>query len=383
MITMGRMLELLLVALLLETLALTATAVSVDSSGQAQRGAFILFWEHWHATVSFLCAAAGDVSTTCIRSQTTPVSSFPKSTHLPFNEYAWLTTHNSFAIEGEPSATGSILKTNMNQEDSVTDQLNNGVRGFMLDFYDFLDDVWLCHSEGGICYNHTAFQPASQTLKEIELFLVANPTEIIIIFIEDYVQVPNGVSEVFTNAGLKQFWFPVSKMPKTGGDWPTVDEMIQTNQRLLVFTSVESKEESEGIAYEWNYMVENMWGDGGMQPGSCPNRGESRPMNDANKSLVLQNYFRDDPNENLSCVDNSANLENMLDVCYKASGNRWTNFLAVDFYKRSSGGGAFKAVDLLNDKMQCGYDGIDACQARLNLMGLPYSQLVTELNTCA
>jgi hypothetical protein len=101
-------------------------------------------------------------------------------------------------------------------------------------------------------------QPASQTLKEIELFLVANPTEIIIIFIEDYVQVPNGVSEVFTNAGLKQFWFPVSKMPKTGGDWPTVDEMIQTNQRLLVFTSVESKEESEGIAYEWNYMVENM-----------------------------------------------------------------------------------------------------------------------------
>lgn len=87
----------------------------------------------------------------------------------------------------------------------------------------------------------------------------------------------------------------------------------------------------------YSYLPEQIcWvsgGDGGMQPGSCPNRGESRPMNDANKSLVLQNYFRDDPNENLSCVDNSANLENMLDVCYKASGNRWTNFLAVDFYK--------------------------------------------------
>jgi hypothetical protein len=259
MITMGRMLELLLVALLLETLALTATAVSVDSSGQAQIGDECnVDADCSSGLYCSLCAAAGDVSTTCIRSQATPVPSFPKSTHLPFNKYAWLTTHNSFAIEGEPSATGSILKTNMNQEDSVTDQLNNGVRGFMLDFYDFLDDVWLCHSEGWICYNHTAFQPASQTLNEIELFLVANPTEIIIIFIEDYVQVPNGVSEVFTNAGLKQFWFPVSKMPKTGGDWPTVDEMIQTNQRLLVFTSVESKEESEGIAYEWNYMVENM-----------------------------------------------------------------------------------------------------------------------------
>jgi hypothetical protein len=126
MITMGRMLELLLVALLLETLVLTAAAaVSASSSRQAQIG------DECNVDVDCssglycsFCAAAGDVSTTCIRSQTTPVSSFPKSTHLPFNKYAWLTTHNSFAIEGEPSATGSILKTNMNQEDSVTDQLN-------------------------------------------------------------------------------------------------------------------------------------------------------------------------------------------------------------------------------------------------------------------
>lgn len=35
--------------------------------------------------------------------------------------------------------------------------LKNGVRGFMLDTYDFKGDVWLCHSSGGKCYDVTAF----------------------------------------------------------------------------------------------------------------------------------------------------------------------------------------------------------------------------------
>jgi hypothetical protein len=30
----------------------------------------------------------------------------------------------------------------------------------MLDMYDFLGDVWLCHSYGGVCYNYTAFVSA-------------------------------------------------------------------------------------------------------------------------------------------------------------------------------------------------------------------------------
>jgi len=54
-----------------------------------------------------------------------------------------------------------------------------------------------------------------------------------------------------------KYWFPVTDMPKDGQDWPLVNDMVQNNQRLLVFTSIQSKEASEGIAYQWNYMVEN------------------------------------------------------------------------------------------------------------------------------
>lgn len=66
-----------------------------------------------------------------------------------------------------------------------------------------------------------------------------------------------GLTKVFNAAGLSKFMFPLSRMPKNGSDWPTVDDMVQKNQRLLVFTSAKSKEASEGIAYQWNYMVEN------------------------------------------------------------------------------------------------------------------------------
>lgn len=77
------------------------------------------------------------------------------------------------------------------------------------------------------------------------------------LILEDYVTSPNGLTKVFTDSGLMKYWFPLSKMPVNGADWPLVADMVAVNQRLLVFTSVKSKEAAEGIAYQWNYMVEN------------------------------------------------------------------------------------------------------------------------------
>ncbi|KAG9458048.1 hypothetical protein H6P81_002556 [Aristolochia fimbriata] len=282
---------------------------------------------------------------------------------LPFNKYAFLTTHNAFAIDSEPPRTGFPRTTFTNQEDNVTQQLNNGVRALMLDTYDFEGDIWLCHSFKGECNVFTAFEPAIDTLKEIEAFLSANPSEIVTLILEDYVQTPNGLANVFNKAGLSKYWFPVSNMPQNGQDWPLVSEMVAKNQRLLVFTSVRSKQDTEGIAYQWNYMVENQYGDGGMHEGSCPKRDSSANLDDKSKSLVLVNYFRSIPLKQLTCAQNSGDLINMLKTCYGAAGNRWANFVAVDYYKRSEGGGAFQAVDTLNGKLLCGCDDVHACVA--------------------
>lgn len=70
-----------------------------------------------------------------------------------------------------------------------------------------------------------------------------------------------------------------------------------------------------------------------MKEGNCSNRAESDTLNDKTKSLVLVNYFRSNPFKQLSCKDNAGGLINMLHTCYGAAGNRWANFVAVDFYK--------------------------------------------------
>lgn len=250
---------------------------------------------------------------------------------------------------------------------------------------------------------------------EIEAFLSANPAEIVTLILEDYVEAPNGLTNVFKASGLMKYWFPVTSMPKNGQDWPLVSDMVAKNQRLLVFTSKSAKEQSEGIAYQWNYMVENQCknpstnfkyfsfllflsltlntdGDGGMKPGNCPNRGESAPLNDKTKSLVLVNYFSSIPIKQVSCAINSGDLIKMLYTCYGAAGNRWANFVAVDFYKaclffspqfnflvlnetremfihtnawflmqRSEGGGSFQALDTLNGELLCGCNDVHAC----------------------
>ncbi|CAL9121894.1 unnamed protein product [Musa textilis] len=158
------------------------------------------------------CVASGNPLLRCTRIQ--PSDPKSKGTGLPFNRYSWLTTHNSFAKLGQKSRTGTPVVTLENQQDSITDQLNNGVRGLMLDMYDFLDDIWLCHSFGGKCHNFTAFEPAIDVLKEIQVYLEANPSEVITIIIEDFVTSPMGLTKVFNASGLLKYWFPVSECPR-------------------------------------------------------------------------------------------------------------------------------------------------------------------------
>ncbi|CAH9069489.1 unnamed protein product [Cuscuta europaea] len=306
------------------------------------------------------CPAMGKNQPFCIRGQATIPTSIVSG--LPFNKYSWLVTHNSFSIANAPLLTGGQRITFINQEDTVTNQLMNGVRGFMLDMYDFENDIWLCHSFHGQCFNFTAFEPAINTLREIEAFLSSNPSEIVTIIIEDYVHRPKGLTEVFNEAGLDRYLFPVSKMPRKGEDWPTVYEMASKNYRLLVFTSDSSKEREEGIAYQWRYMVENEPGDPGVR-GSCTNRKESKGLNSKSASLFLMNYFPTIPDQNEACREHSTALVDTVSICHKAAGNLMPNFVAVNFYMRSDGGGVFDELDRMNGQSLCGCNTISACEA--------------------
>ena len=64
---------------------------------------------------------------------------------------------------------GSATLAPTSQPDSITSQLNNGVRGLRLNLYDFEDDVWLCHSFGGQYFNYTSLQPTIRYSPQISL----------------------------------------------------------------------------------------------------------------------------------------------------------------------------------------------------------------------
>ncbi|CAL0315249.1 unnamed protein product [Lupinus luteus] len=231
----------------------------------------------------------------------------------------------------------------------------------MFDTYDHKGQIWMCHSPNGVCRDSNAFKPAIDYLTEVKAFLKSNPSEIVTLILEDYVQTPKRLTEVFTEAGLMKYWFPVSRMPKDGRNWPLVRDMIRKNQRLVVFGSNKEKEKSEGIAYQWKYMVENQYGSDGLVKAKCTNRKESSTLNDERKSLVLVNHFRTIPVKALAAKSNSQDLIDMLSTCYGAAGNRWANFVAVDFYKTCQGGGAFEATDKLNGRLMCGCDDLQDC----------------------
>ncbi|PHT36310.1 PI-PLC X domain-containing protein [Capsicum baccatum] len=94
----------------------------------------------------------------------------------------------------------------------------------------------------------SSHQLAINILREIGVFVEANPSKIVTIIIEDYVRSPNSINKVFDAAGLRNLWFSVSQIPKSDGEWATIADMVQHNQRLVVFTSMFAKESSEGIA---------------------------------------------------------------------------------------------------------------------------------------
>ncbi|KAL7200139.1 hypothetical protein ACSBR2_022279 [Camellia fascicularis] len=202
--------------------------------------------------------------------------------------------------------------------------------------------------------------PALDLFKEVKEFLTSNPSEIITLILEDSVEAPKRLAKLFDAVGLTQYLFPLSKMPQHGRGWPSIEHMVVNNQRLVVFTSAKSKQESEGIAYQWNFMIEYKYGSDGLQIGSSTKHERSLKLDNTSKSLVLVNYS---PLSFTSCNEmNIEHLMNTLRTSYTAAGNQWANFIAIDYKKRSDGGGAFQAVDFVNGMLLCMCDDVNSCK---------------------
>jgi hypothetical protein len=91
--------------------------------------------------------------------------------------------------------------------------------------------AYLCH---GFCeLGATALVPMLEGVRD---FLVEHPGEVLVFVIEDYVS-PADVAAAFRESGLERF---VYRGPVTG-PWPTLGEMVASDQRVVVFGENDAK----------------------------------------------------------------------------------------------------------------------------------------------
>jgi len=243
-----------------------------------------------------------------------------------FDQVAYATTHNAMS-NVENGFAGP------NQQYGVTRQLEDGVRGFMLDTHYSGPNVALCHS---FCV--LGERPLVDTLIEIREFLEREPYEVVSIIFESYVSAAD-TQAVFSAAGL----LPYVHAQAVADPWPTLRDMIAADKRLVVFT------DSGGGTYPWyhhvwNYAFETHYSFAAPADLSCtPNRG-----NPANGLFIL-NHF-------LTQIFGSAALAEQINhnplfidraqAC-SAANAALPNFVTVDFYDI---GDVLAVVDELNGR---------------------------------
>ncbi len=241
-----------------------------------------------------------------------------------YDAVSFPTTHNAMSNDEDGW-------TAPNQDYNMWRQLQDGVRGFMI-------DTWMNDGEPYLCHRFCQFgsRPLVDALVELRWFMDCNPAEVITLIIEAHIDEPT-TATAFEQAGL----MPYVSLQALGDPWPTLREMIESGRRLVVFT------ESSEVSLPWyHYAYAFAWDNpyAAMTPSdlSCDlNRGSR------DNSIFILNHFLTAPIAMRSLAEMVNYDPGFLDHaqrCQTETG-QLPNFPTVDFYDV---GDLFTVVDSLN-----------------------------------
>jgi uncharacterized membrane protein HdeD (DUF308 family) len=197
--------------------------------------------------------------------------------------------------------------------------------------------LYLCH---GFC-ELGAF-PLVDAFRAVHDFLVRNPNEVLVFGIEDYVT-PQDLAAAFVESGLDGLVYRGA----AGPPWPTLRELIDSRQRVLVLLESGRKGVPwlhpffEGLVQETPYRF--------LHPSemSCaPNRGGT-----SGSFFLMNNWIETTPSpkpSNAAIVNAYGALLARARQCQEERG-RLPNLLAVDFYRT---GDLFRVARTLNGVAQ-------------------------------
>jgi hypothetical protein len=279
----------------------------------------------------------------------------------PINDVVFAATHNAMSI----AEYGWIWPSH---DGNITNQLNAGVRAFLIDSHYWDDQAWIeshlhylpqelqvavqdllerieLNQEDGtyLCHMMCSLGATdlAETFEELRLFLDTHPDDVVVLIIEDLVT-PADTQEAFQDSGLDELVYTY----EPGTPWPTLREMIDSNQRVLAMAEDEGPP-PEWYLHAWDNTEETPYAfsdvsDFDDETYSCqPNRGE------VDKPFFLLNHWvtRASPSRVDAAIINDYDyLLERARQCAEERG-QLPNFLAVNFYLN---GDVFDVVDELN-----------------------------------
>lgn len=244
-----------------------------------------------------------------------------------YDQVSFAMTHNAMS-----NAEAGWIAPNQNY--GITRQLEDGVRGMMLDTYEEDGEILLCHQ-----YCLAGSQPLVDGLEEIAIFLETNPSEVVSIIFQDDITHAQ-TTGAFEDSGLIDFVYAHG----LDEPWPTLSEMIEANTRLVASQeNLQQVPEFPWLMHVWEHAWDTPYSFAAPEDFVCdPNRG------DPSNALFLVNHFLTAPlggdpapadmvNHDPLFIDRARQCED--------EGNALPNLVAVDFYDI---GDLFGVVDSLN-----------------------------------
>jgi hypothetical protein len=242
-----------------------------------------------------------------------------------FNEVVFAGSHNSMSNKDD----GWLAP---DQIHNIGQQLDDGIRLFLIDSYNYNGDLYLCHS---ICGAGSIL--LVDALGIYKKFMDEHPDEVLAFIIEDYIT-PAETEQAFNDSGLVKYVY----VHPDGQPWPTLGEMIDSGQRLLV-TAQNGHPPPDWYQSTYDSLVwDTPYSFKTTADFTCDlNRGKT------DNPLFLVNHWLENPlpDPNLSTQANTYDvLYGRAKQCMDQSG-KLPNFIAVNHY---SIGDLFKVVDTLN-----------------------------------
>lgn len=301
----------------------------------------------------------GDLTRWYLTPLSPPRSPLPPADQRTLDQVTFLTAHNAYANGVDGGFAPPIVNLFPNQSRGLDQQLAEGVRGFMLDIHQTPDGAILCHDTCTLVRHPVALWV---DLGRIVEFLRQHPTEIVTVFLEDYVAPDVLRGELARVPGLSDVLFRPDVEGVRQRGWPTLGELRRRDRRLLIFTDHSRADDeaagltrdSFGVMYQRDWTVENYWSMGsgiGSSDWSCYSRwyggGVNIPLTRTEpgfRPLFVMNHFRDEPVALTIAGDNAKVADRAERFCEPAARKK-PNYLAVDRYDL---GDPASAVDRLN-----------------------------------